>query len=748
MKAFFSFALICMVLHAPAQTFYFPKAYYTDSAALRKNISDLAKQVIIAYKETDKITYLENVFRYQLVAGQYEAAIKSLDSQRNLLKDADTVSIKGIGFQFQTYATAKIRQAEKSTSFAQSYTFVFSRMYSMLPEAAAVTASGFFGADIKSMREGLEKILRSQAGKDSLSLEEARVLCRAYNAYNVYSQVIPLAIPLLAELDNKLFFIEDSVLIKTRDGAVVAATVVRKKDVIGKLPVIFVFNIYNSPRDKSVAKEAALKGYVGVVANTRGKRLSPQAIEPFEHDANDAYDIIEWISKQSWSNGKTGMFGGSYLGFSQWAAAKNIHPSLKTIVPQVAVGIGIDYPMTNNVFMSYMLRWIHYVTNSKETDITDFNNSVHWKSVFNQWYVSGKSFRSLDSIDERPSAIFQRWLQHPSYDAYWQKMVAYKNDFSKINIPVLTTTGYYDADQLGALYYFDQHHLYNKNANHFLVIGPYDHGGAQGLPASSLSNYKIDSVANISITNLTYQWFNYILKDSARPALLKDKINYQVMGTNEWKHAPSLGKMNNDTLSFYLSNTSSAQHYKLAGTKLAGAEYIRQEVDFKDRSDSAYSTSGDIIDSIIDVSNGLSFISTPMEKAVEINGSFIGALKASINKKDMDVYIAMYEQMADGKYFSLGTFLTRASYSGDRSKRRLLQPGKVATIPITNSFFTSKKIAAGSKLVVVLSINKTSGWQINYGTGKDVSDETIKDAGTPLEIKWYCNSVIKIPVLR
>ena len=414
----------------------------------------------------------------------------------------------------------------------------------------------------------------------------------------------------------------------------------------------------------------------------------------------------------------------------------------------MAVGIGIDYPLHGNVFMSYMLQWIHYVTNSKETDQADFGNSLHWDSVYTKWYASGKPFRSLDTIEKRPSNIFQRWLMHPSHDAYWQHMVAYKNDFSKINIPVLTITGYYDDDQRGAMYYFDQHHLYNKNANHYLVIGPYDHYGAQALPSSEVSGYTIDSVANISITNLTYRWFDYILKDSAKPALLKDKINYEVMGANEWKHAASLRSMNNDTIAFYLGSTRTAQHYKLETKRIAQPEFIRQEIDFRDRSDSAYNPSENLIDSTIDLSNAISFISAPFDKAIEINGSYVGELKASINKKDMDVQISLYELLPDGKYFKLSHSLARASYAKNRSQRQLLQPGKIESIPVSNSFFVSRKVSAGNRLLIVLGINKNHNWQINYGSGKDVSDESINDAGTPLQIKWFTDSVIKIPVHR
>lgn len=67
---------------------------------------------------------------------------------------------------------------------------------------------------------------------------------------------------------------------------------------------------------------------------------------------------------------------------------------------------------------------------------------------------------------------------------------------------------------------------------------------------------------------------------------------------------------------------------------------------------------------------------------------------------------------------------------------------------MNNTFITSRQLQKDSKIIVLMGVNINPSWQINYGTGKDVSDETIDDAKEPLEIKWYNNSMIKIPILR
>ena len=80
------------------------------------------------------------------------------------------------------------------------------------------------------------------------------------------------------------------------------------------------------------------------------------------------------------------------------------------------------------------------------------------------------------------------------------------------------------------------------------------------------------------------------------------------------------------------------------------------------------------------------------------------------------------------------------------SKRQLLTPNKKTIVPIINSTMTAKLIEKGSRLVIVLNVNKNSGAQVNMGTGKDVSEETIEDAGEPLEVKWFSDSKINIPL--
>ncbi len=533
---------------------------------------------------------------------------------------------------------------------------------------------------------------------------------------------------------DSIYTIQDSVLIPTKSGASLLAIIVRKKSNTTPLPVIlFYTTYYQGPGDAILGKRSADRDYVGVVTYARGIRTHLKEYAPYEHEGTDIYDVIDWISKQSWCNGKVGMYGGSYTGFSQWAAIKKLHPALKTIVPQVAVMPGFDVPMENNVPTGNILSWAH-------DNIYKFQPLS--RNLPFDWFEKGTSFRSLDSLAGQPNPIFQLWLRHPSYDDYWKSMAPTKADYAGLNIPVLTTTGYYDGAQISALQYFILHNKYNRKANHYVAIGPYDHWGGQRIASENLMGYKIDSVANISMSELAFQWLDYILKGREKPALLKDKINYELMGTNEWKHAASLESMTNATLTFYFNNNL------LDVIKPTKQFFLGQSVDFKDRENQHNFYTPELIFDTLDVSNGIVYTTMPFDKEFDITGTFTGSLAVTINKKDIDISMGLYELRADGKYFFLTRYVGRASYAKDNNRRQLLVPGQKEYIPISITRLVCKRVEKGSKLVILLNINKHPFEIINYGSGKDVSDETISDAGEPLQIKWYSDSFISIPIWK
>ena len=378
----------------------------------------------------------------------------------------------------------------------------------------------------------------------------------------------------------------------------------------------------------------------------------------------------------------------------------------------------------------------------------DSADAPEWRALNEKWYQSGRRYRDLGRLYGKHNPVFIRWLNHPSYDAYWQNLLPYREQFAHIDIPVLTMTGYYAASAPGDLYFFTQHHRYNPHANHTLLIGPYDESMMRAGAAANLRGYQVDPVALVDFRELRYQWFDHVFKDAAMPALLSDAVNYEVMGANEWRHAASLEAMAGGSLRYYLDTAGSGADRRLSLHKQANDAFVPQNANLVDRRDAAWTPPTDLVSKSLAPRFGTIFVSEPLPKASAFSGLFSGRLDFEVNKMDLDLNITLYELLANGDYVRLfsPTYEMRASYAEDRAHRHLLKAGERQKLAFKSERITSRQLQAGSRIAMVLSISKRPDREINYGTGGDVSEESIADGKIPIKIRWYSDSYIDIPI--
>ncbi|MBT2119090.1 CocE/NonD family hydrolase [Dyella sp. LX-66] len=538
------------------------------------------------------------------------------------------------------------------------------------------------------------------------------------------------------------FLIDDQMLIPTPDGAQIAALIVRPRNAPAKLTALLNFTIYARDRwSLADAKKMAAHGYAGVVAYTRGKGRSGGPVVPYVHDGEDAATVIAWLARQPWSDGRVGMFSGSYNGFTQWAAAKHRPPALKAMATHATNAPGIDTPMQGNVFQSFIYPWPFYTTDDKELDDAIYGDRERWARLQRAWYASGRPYRDMDKIDGKPNPIFDEWLQHPSYDAYWQRLIPYEREFADIDIPVFVETGYYDGGMVGALYYLQEHYKYRPSADHRLLVGPYHHIAMQTGVLPEIDGYRVDQAAMIDLQEVRLQWFDHVFRGAPLPAVLSGRINFEVMGANRWRHVSTLAEMATGRRRLYLTGAGKPGHLRFGDTAGKQAPPVLT-VDFADRRDVDFRPAP----GMPDMRNALVFETEALKAPLEVDGLFDGRFEVTINKRDFDLAVNFYELTADGRYLDLASYLGRASYMQDRSQRQLLQPGKPQTLAFTSQMLTARRLAAGSRIVAVVGVPKQPRIQINYGTGGDVSAESIADAKEPLRIRWAAGSYLDIGV--
>lgn len=685
----------------------------------------------------------ESHWQSQAILGEYNAALASLLS----LIETGKLS-RDVATGHLLYLRARVRQVQQSISFESAFKAEFHSTFAGYSNEQAYKARYFTSYSVERGETELRNAIEAFRGKLSIHPQEATSLLSQYYRYVVYHAILPLSMELFESDAQSRYLIDKDVLIQTSQGVTLSAIAARPRNAQGPLPAALIYTIYADEQNNvNRAIHAAAHGYAGVVADARGKRLSQDEIRPYEAEATDVNEVITWVTQQRWSDGRVAMYGGSYEGFAQWAALKSPHPALKTIVPYVAAIPGLGLPMENNIFLNANYGWAFYVTNNRLLDNNVYRDPERWNSLNTNWFESGRSYRELDQVDGTPNPWLHRWLDHAAYDHYWQAMVPYRSDYSAIDIPILSITGYYDDGQISALHYLAQHERYHPDPQHYLVIGPYDHFGAQRLSPRFLRGYEIDSIAQIDTPELTFAWLDFVLKDQPRPAVVKNRINYQLMGHNSWQSTESLQALNVPTRRFYLSNLASGKHHLLSSSAAPPNTYLEQEIDFSKR-DAQYNDyyPWPIVKPALEVPNGLAYLSEPLTEDMQLTGRFSGKLDIAINKRDVDVGLVLYEVQPDGSTFHLSYHLGRASFAKDPTNRSLLSPHQIESVPVSHTRMVARRIAKGSRIAVVANVNFNAFAQINYGTGKDVSEESIADATTPLVIRWYTSSFVDLPL--
>src|SRR5262249_36877038 len=152
-----------------------------------------------------------------------------------------------------------------------------------------------------------------------------------------------------------------------------------------------------------------------------------------------------------------------------------------------------------------------------------------WQARDVRWYLSDSEYWDIDRmmLGQR-SNLVRTWLTHPSHDRYWQKFLPTAKQFEQTDIPVLSIAGYYGAEA-GALYYHRELRRNRPQADSTLLLGPYDAASIRLGTAATLRGYTLDTAARVDLNELRYHWLDHVLKGAPKPALLQDRINYQVM---------------------------------------------------------------------------------------------------------------------------------------------------------------------------------------------------------------------------
>jgi putative CocE/NonD family hydrolase len=262
----------------------------------------------------------------------------------------------------------------------------------------------------------------------------------------------------------------EQVMVPMRDGVRLATDVYLPHRPAGRLPVVLVRLPYDKSGEFSfmpqVAPRFTERGYAFVVQDVRGKVRSEGETFAFVHEVADGFDTLEWIARAPWSNGAVGMFGDSYYGFTQWAAAASGHPALRAMVPRMTTSeIGTDWMYLDGVFnLGTMLEW------AAETWVEPalLHHDLDWAA------------RPIDAVVPatlagQRSASLDHWRRRGPDDPFWTSGIFPGGLPVPGRIPTLHVGGWYDVFSRGQLRDYARASASSGAADQFLVMDASDH---------------------------------------------------------------------------------------------------------------------------------------------------------------------------------------------------------------------------------------------------------------------------------
>ena len=333
-----------------------------------------------------------------------------------------------------------------------------------------------------------------------------------------------------------------------RDGIVLRANVFRPAGE-GRYPVLLTRLPYGKdlPLGSVVLDpvQATRRGYAVVVQDTRGRFMSEGDFETLRGEDPDGFDTVEWAGAQPWSDGQVGMYGASYFGHTQWAAASLKPPSLKAIAPYITWSepndgtIGRGGALEFGVRASWTLQMaINLVMRKHATDREAMGRAIRAViddydrlATDNYWHLPLRDFApvvrnevadglnlSLDALADPAQAEFLR-VKH-----------------SQVDVPSFNAGGWYDIFLQGTIDNFNE--MRRRGVPTKLLIGPWSHS-ASSNPVGEL-NFGFGSQAAFidlrsDFQSVQLRWFDHWLRGKDTGMLEEPPVKIFVMGANRWR---------------------------------------------------------------------------------------------------------------------------------------------------------------------------------------------------------------------
>jgi len=455
-----------------------------------------------------------------------------------------------------------------------------------------------------------------------------------------------------------------------------------------------------------VGRYFAHKGYACVVQDVRGKFSSEGSFDPGVAEVEDGYDTVEWIAASEWCDGRVGLWGESYYGYTSLAAAISGHPAIACIAPG---DIGADRRQTwfrQGAFLQNTTGYWAIAMDGREyADVT----------AVDPWHLPLAKMAATIGLE---GAYLEEILAHVEDDAWWAPR-GLGDRLSDVRVPVLSWGGWWD-NYIGPQL---RDHVAIRDAHPdpatvHLMVGPWDHEGSGDhtdravciqLPATSQHRWD------------AYQaFFDRYLMGIDNGFGREGPVELFTLGANRWRHEAAWPPPGSVQTPVYLRAGGLLSLVAPGGDETADSyryDPANPVADTVGENCWALCTAlGDRrrLDGRPDI---LRYSGEVLEDDLELSGPVTALLYASTSAADTDFTVTLCDVFTDGTVNPIADGIVRARYRNGLSAPAPVEPGRPHEYRI-DLFATSYVVAAGHRLRVDVSSSCFDRFDRNPNTGE------------------------------
>lgn len=539
--------------------------------------------------------------------------------------------------------------------------------------------------------------------------------CRAALVIGIIFMAVvrPVSAEIRVLLDNR---------VEMRDG-VALLTDVYLPPGEGPFPIVLSRVPYGTRSDyifqPAVGEFFATRGYAYVTQNVRGRFGSEGEFTAYttENEIADAYDTIDWIVAQEWSDGNVGVMGESYYGYTTLMAAVSGHPAIKAISP-ANITLAREKQTRDGAFpLQASGLWT-----------LDMDDAEHGE------------YQDTSSIDLMHLPLITMGAVNELRDVLWRERVAgYSRDprentkaaidyYKKIRVPALHFGGWYDSFTRGTIALWNGVRSYSENpaarTMQWIVLGPWDHDSMSGhlsgeMPPTNIGRREVGDAALTTYGETLLSFFDHFLKGNDNGFEKRPTVHYFNIGENRWRDAASWPPASSRMQSYFL-RANGGLSSDVPGEE--GADTYRYDPSNPvtiTADTNVWGRAASLPDrrNLPARADVLTYETATLGEDLDITGPVSVELFAASSAKDTDFTAALVDVYPDGYSLLIQEGILRASFRDRDALPSSIVPGQIYRFDI-DLWATSYTLPAGHKLRLEISSSNFPRFSRNLNNGE------------------------------